>query len=66
MAIIRLTSDLLVGELVLELICIEVELGNHLIDLLDMRLQALLRLFYTFVPKHSMETFDVLLSDQGV
>ena len=61
-----LTSDLLVGELVLELIGIEVELGDHLIDLLDVRLEALLRLLDALVPEHGMESLDVLLSDQGV
>ena len=61
-----LTGDLLVGELVLELIGIEVELGDHLIDLLDVRLKPLFGLLYALVPEHGMESFDVLLGDQGV
>ena len=62
----QLTGDLLVGELVLELIGIEVELGDHLIDLLDVRLKPLFRLLDALVPEHGVESLDVLLGDQGV
>ena len=61
-----LTGDLLVGELVFELIRIKVEFGNHFIDLLDVRLKAFFGFLYALVPKHGMETFDVLLGEQGV
>jgi hypothetical protein len=63
---VQLTGDLLVGELVLELIGIEVELGDHLIDLLDVRLKPLFRLLDALVPEHGVESLDVLLGDQGV
>jgi hypothetical protein len=63
---VQLTGDLLVGEFVLELIGIEVELGDHLIDLLDVRLKPLLGLLDALVPEHGMESLDVLLGDQGV
>jgi hypothetical protein len=61
-----LTGDLLVGELVLELISIKVELGNHLIDLLDVRLKPLFGLLDALVPEHCVESLDVLLGDEGV
>lgn len=62
----QLTCNLLIRELVLELMSIEVEFGDHFIDLFNVSLKAFLRLLYAFVPKHGVETFDVLLCYQDI
>jgi hypothetical protein len=62
----RLTGNFLVGKLAFEEICIEVELGDHLVDLLDVSFEALLAILDALVPHHRVESFDVLLSDKDV
>ena len=56
----------LVGEFVFELISIKVEFGNHFINLFDVSLKTLFGVLYALIPKHRMETFDILLSDENI
>jgi hypothetical protein len=61
-----LTGDFFVREFVFELISIKVEFCDHFVDLLNMSLKAFLRFLNTFVPKHRMESLDILLSYQDI
>ena len=64
--ILKRLGYFLVGEFVFKLIGIKVEFRNHFIDLLDMNLETLFGLLYAFIPKHRMESLDILLSNQYI
>jgi len=59
--VLKRLSDLLIGEFVFELVRIKVELSDHLIDLFNVGLQALLRVLNPLIPEHGVISLDVLL-----
>ncbi len=64
--VLKRLGDLLVGEFVFELVRIKVELSDHLIDLLNVGLQALLGVLNPLVPEHGVISLDVLLCHQYI
>ena len=50
-------------ELLLELVRIYIEFLNHLVDILDMVLKVIFRVFNSFVPEHGKIALDVSLGN---
>jgi hypothetical protein len=55
-----------VNKLIFEVMGIQVELRDHLVDVLDMALQVLFAVTDLLVPEHSQESLDELLGGQDV
>jgi hypothetical protein len=64
--ILKRLGYFLVGEFVFELISIKVEFGNHFINLFDVSLKTLFGVLYALIPKHRMESLDILLGNQYI
>ena len=64
--VLKRLGDLLIREFVFELVRIKVELSDHLIDLFNVGLQALLGVLNSLIPEHGVISLDILLCHQYI
>lgn len=63
--VIKVFRCLAIRKLLLKLVRIHIELRNHLIDILNVVLKTILRLFYALIPQHGQEALYIRLGCQS-